>query len=335
MTEETEPKTNDETSMERYNEPEDLAIDLQKMEEGLKTIKVFQEMVHRLTTPGVDYGMIPGTSKPTLLKPGAEKIAKLMSLSDSYQILSAQEDFQKPFFAYTVKCQLKSIRTGRLMSEGLGSCNSMESKYRWRESRRKCPTCGEEAIIKGKKEYGGGWVCFKKQGGCGATFRDKDEVITNQKIGRIANDDICSQVNTLLKMAKKRALVDAALSAGRLSEIFTQDLDEMVDDSQSPNEESSQKPMSESKRNWQQEEPVNQQAAEFERDVIDQPPKNHVSDSPISEAQRRQLFAVCQQYSVTQDSLKKYLQDNFKIDTSAKILKSQYVEICHWAETGR
>lgn len=35
---------------------------------------------------------------------------------------------------------------------------------------RACPECGESAIIKGKAEYGGGWVCWKKRGGCGATF---------------------------------------------------------------------------------------------------------------------------------------------------------------------
>ena len=34
-------------------------------------------------------------------------------------------------------------------------------------------------------------------------------------------------VNTILKMAKKRALVDATLSAGRLSNIFTQDIEDM------------------------------------------------------------------------------------------------------------
>ena len=30
-----------------------------------------------------------------------------------------------------------------------------------------CPACGKAAIIKGKAEFGGGWVCFKKKGGCG------------------------------------------------------------------------------------------------------------------------------------------------------------------------
>ena len=44
---------------------------------------------------------------------------------------------------------------------------------------------------------------------------------------RLDNEDIYSQVNTILKMAKKRALVDAALSAGRLSQVFTQDIEDM------------------------------------------------------------------------------------------------------------
>lgn len=33
-----------------------------------------------------------------------------------------------------------------------------------------CPICGVSAIIQGKAEYGGGWLCFKKRGGCGAKW---------------------------------------------------------------------------------------------------------------------------------------------------------------------
>jgi hypothetical protein len=39
-----------------------------------------------------------------------------------------------------------------------------------------CPKCGKvRPVIKGKEEYGGGWVCFKKKGGCGATWQDADD----------------------------------------------------------------------------------------------------------------------------------------------------------------
>jgi len=175
----------------------------------------------------LDYGIIPGTQKPTLLKPGAEKIAKLLGLSDQYEILDKVENWTEPLFRYLIKCRLVHLATNAVISEGLGECNSMESKYRWRDAKRKCPECGAEAIIKGKEQYGGGWICFGKIGGCGEKWPDGDAEIEDQKIGRVENEDIYSQVNTILKMAKKRALVDAALSAGRLSDIFTQDMEDI------------------------------------------------------------------------------------------------------------
>jgi len=192
----------------------------------IEAINRFQQIVHETMIVDLDYGIIPGTQKPTLLKPGAEKIAKLLGLSDQYEILDKAEDWHEPLFRYLIKCRLIHLATGSVISEGLGECNSMEGKYRWRESKRKCPVCGVEAIIKGKEQYGGGWLCFKKTGGCGAKWEDGEPEIECQQIGRVENDDIYSQVNTILKMAKKRALVDAALSAGRLSDIFTQDMED-------------------------------------------------------------------------------------------------------------
>jgi len=210
-------------------------IDLNAAERHLQTIQQFQKLVRTALKDGHDFGTIPGTPKPTLYKPGAEKIAKLLGLSDEYTLVEKVQDWDKPFFMYTVSCKLKSIRSGKLISEGIGHCNSMEGKYRWRESKRKCPNCGSEAIIKGKEQYGGGWLCWKKKGGCGAQYVDNDVRITGQETGKVPNEDIYSQVNTLLKMAKKRALVDASLSAGRLSELFTQDVEDMDNDTPSTN----------------------------------------------------------------------------------------------------
>ena len=200
--------------------------DEQQFRHDIEAINRFQQIVRSTMIVDLDYGIIPGTQKPTLLKPGAEKIAKLLKLSDQYEILDKAEDWEQPLFRYLIKCRLVHLETGWLISEGLGECNSMESKYRWRESKRKCPVCGAEAIIKGKEQYGGGWICFKKIGGCGEKWEAGDPEIEAQQIGRVENDDIYSQVNTILKMAKKRALVDAALSAGRLSDIFTQDMED-------------------------------------------------------------------------------------------------------------
>jgi hypothetical protein len=35
-----------------------------------------------------------------------------------------------------------------------------------------CPKCGKAAVIKGKPEFGGGYVCWKREGGCGSKFPD-------------------------------------------------------------------------------------------------------------------------------------------------------------------
>jgi hypothetical protein len=49
----------------------------------------------------------------------------------------------------------------------------------------------------------------------------------NSRERRYKNQDAANIANTILKMAKKRALVDATLSATRASGIFTQDLEDM------------------------------------------------------------------------------------------------------------
>lgn len=186
----------------------DLEINLEQVREGLNKIKQFQAVVKELTKEGSDYGVIPGTEKPTLLKPGAEKIAKLMNLSDSYEIMDKREDYKEPLFAYTIRCSLKNIKSGNLISEGIGQCNSLESKYRYRWIfDNDIPKGMSKETLKSKKIFS-----KKKQ--------------REYNLYRINNDEIFSQINTVLKMAKKRALVDAVLSAARLSEVFTQDLDE-------------------------------------------------------------------------------------------------------------
>ena len=201
--------------------------DEQTFRRNIQAINRFQQIVHATMVKDQDYGVIPGTQKPTLLKPGAEKIAKLLGLADEYELLNQQEDWDKPFFCYLIRCNLRHFGSGTIVSQGLGECNSMENKYRWRDAKRVCPECKQEAIIKGQEQYGGGWLCYVKRGGCGAKWPDGAAEIEGQKLGRVENDDIYSLVNTILKMAKKRALVDAALSAGRLSNIFTQDMEDL------------------------------------------------------------------------------------------------------------
>jgi hypothetical protein len=192
------------------------------------------DFVRRAMTQNTDYGMIPGTQKNTLLKPGAEKLNTLFGLTPRFIEIKTVEDWGgtehngEPFFYYWQKCHL--LRDGVVVGEGDGSCNSWEKKYRYRSSERVCPNCGKPAIIKGKAEYGGGYICFEKKGGCKSKFSDTDPAIVDQQTGQVPNPEISDIVNTLLKMAQKRALIAATLLAVNASEFFTQDMDDMYID---------------------------------------------------------------------------------------------------------
>lgn len=189
--------------------------------------------------PDMHYGIIPGTQKPTLYKPGAEALLSAMGLrsetgNESPPVVdfTGKDHGGEPFIMYDRWCRIYR-QTGPTMNDRIeiaklgGACNSWEPKYRYRNASRVCPQCGKEAIIKGKEEYGGGWVCFKKKDGCNAKFRDGDQSIEGQNAGKVPNEDVAELQNTILKMADKRALIAATLVATGCSDIFTQDVEDM------------------------------------------------------------------------------------------------------------
>jgi len=201
------------------------------VEKAVERYRAVDEFIKQILRPGVDYGIIPGATKPSLYKPGAEKMCAFfglqvrISLEDRTEDWTGAEHGDEPFFNYRYKTGL--YRGDFLIAEGEGSCNSWESKYRYRDAGRTCPSCGKATIIKGKDEYGGGWLCFGKKGGCGSKYPDGDQRIEGQKTGKIKNPDPADIVNTLQKMAQKRSLVAPVLIATNTSDHFTQDVEDM------------------------------------------------------------------------------------------------------------
>ncbi|MDH5107185.1 hypothetical protein OQI89_15250 [Lentilactobacillus diolivorans] len=153
-----------------------------QLTQELTKINQFQEVVKSQLVKNQDFGVIPGTQKPTLLKPGAEKILMILGVQSRYTIVDKVENYepQSGYFDYTVKATL--IHDGTLLTEGLGNCNTREKRYH----------------RKGKNG----------QPDLNAPFDNK---------------------NTVLKMAKKRAQIDATLTIASLSNIFTQDIEDMAD----------------------------------------------------------------------------------------------------------
>lgn len=176
-------------------------VEIDSIANTMAKIQQMQNVVQKTLKKGHDFGEVPGTSKPTLLKPGGEKICMLFGLNPEYEFLKTTEDYDKEFFSYNIRCTL--FRNGQPVAQGVGSCNSKEKKYRYIN------------VDKIPENYVG-----------------QSEEFTD-KYGRVKykinNPDICSLVNTILKMAKKRAFIDAVLQVASLSEVFTQDIEDMGD----------------------------------------------------------------------------------------------------------
>ena len=190
----------------------------------VKQVGLIQDVMSRVMKDGEHYGVIPGTKKPTLLKPGAEKLCLLFRFNPDYEII--MQDREEFFISYTVKCTLTHIPTGNIMASGVGSCNSKETKYRYRyiEESTGRPVPKE---YWNAKRAGESKEMKRLLGGDGfraAKIDDAWVIATSQKI---ENDNPYDLDNTLLKMACKRSLTAATLNATAASDIFTQDTEDM------------------------------------------------------------------------------------------------------------
>jgi len=192
-----------------------------------RQIQVIQQVMAEAMKEGEHYGTIPGCGKKnTLFKSGSEKLCLTFRLRPEYDI--KRTDMANGHREYEVVTNLFHIGSGDLLGQGVGNCSTMESKYRFRLMGRTCPKCGAETIIKGKEEYGGGWICLAGKGGCGQKFKKGDKEIEEQVVGRAEYDNPADYYNTVMKMAKKRSLVDGTIQVLAASDIFAQDLEDEV-----------------------------------------------------------------------------------------------------------
>lgn len=192
---------------------------------GLNELKTRANMVtnikREIMRENVHWGKVPGCGeKPTLLKNGAELLCMAFKLAPDAKVEIA--DLGNGHREYTVTTTLTSIVTGAPIATGLGSCSTMESKYRYR---------GAELVNTGKpvpQDYwddrdpailgGKGFVAKKDDNGKWMIFAKGEKK---------ENPDIADVYNTVLKMASKRSLVDATLKATGGSCEFTQDIEDL------------------------------------------------------------------------------------------------------------
>ena len=246
-----------------------------------------QEVMKTVMQEGQHFGKIPGAGdKPTLLKAGAEKLMMTFRLAPEVEV---EPLFLQDAIGYRVKVKLNTF-DGRFVGSGVGECSSLEEKYKWRAA-----VCDEE---------------FE------ATPVDQRRTKFSKKYGKVdkvkqVRTNPADQANTILKMAKKRALVDATLTCMAASDIFTQDIEDMdpetlgshgkTNGSANPAKESGEKK---------------------------EDPK---TDEFISDPQRKRLFAIARENGVSNDELKAHLSE-LGIESSNKLRKDQYEEFIAWIE---
>jgi len=161
-----------------------------------------RDLIAKTLQKGRDFGTVPGTDKPTLYKPGAERVNGALGLTPRFRIVEQEVDHDRVvpwrktkhkyewkngkkgrkigeevvtgesygLYRYVVECELVHRESGQVVASCIGSCSTMESKY---------------------------------------IDRPRD----------------CE--NTALKMAGKRSYVGATLLAAGLSDQFTQDVEDL------------------------------------------------------------------------------------------------------------
>jgi hypothetical protein len=203
---------------------EDFAMTPDKI---VKQVRLIQEVMEKVMKKDEHFGIIPGCEKPSLYKPGAEKLSVTFRLVPKYEI--KQIDFQGGHREIQVVCTLIHAPTGQFFGQGVGSCTSMEGKYKYRNAE---PEVTEKRV---PKNY---WDLRKQNkmneaqnllGGKGFTTKKTEDgwFIAKKSLERVEHDNPADYYNTVLKMAKKRAHVDAVLTATAASDIFTQDIEDM------------------------------------------------------------------------------------------------------------
>ncbi len=205
---------------------------LQLLRQGQERLQIIQREL-LVEGESADYGVIPGTKKPTLLKPGAEKLCAIYGLVATFRSEIVEGDGEtRPHLRIRTTCFIhKGSDAGPIVAQGEGAANSWERKHRYRKGQRSCPACGVEgSILRSKIEEDGdrGWFCWAKRGGCGAKFLSNAPAITEQEAGEVENKDPYDVENTLVKMALKRAFIDGTLRATATSGLFTQDLEDQA-----------------------------------------------------------------------------------------------------------
>ena len=91
---------------------------------------VIHRILNEVMVKDIHYGQIPGTDKPTLFQPGAEKICAVFRLAPK-QLVDDLSEPHNNLYRYRVSCSLYTIQDGLFVGAAVGEASSAEEKYSW------------------------------------------------------------------------------------------------------------------------------------------------------------------------------------------------------------
>lgn len=167
-------------------------------------VATVQEVMRAVMKKDVHFGIIPGTDKPTLYKPGAEVLCMAFRIADAYEVEDLSADGT---VRYRVTCIGTHQTTGIVLGTGMGEASSGEEKYKWRKATS--PQEYDETPVNLRRTKH-----FKKRDGNGYSIQQ-------------VRTEPADLANTVLKMANKRAKMAMVLNVTAASDCFSQDLEDM------------------------------------------------------------------------------------------------------------
>ena len=275
------------------------------VQDVVRQVQKVQEVMSSVMREGEHYGKIPGCGdKPSLLQPGAEKLAFTFRLAPVYEVET--EHLVGNHITYAIVCKLSNILTGAFVGSGVGTCSTMESKYRFRTEQvglvpKEYWDKRDPSVIGGPayspKKVEGQWVVIRKW----------------------EHDNPADHYNTCLKIAKKRALVDAIKTATAASDIFTQDIEDIQENI-----------VVETTTTVPSVDPVAIPVEMVEKKEIKATVSNGKNSNYITEKQRQWLFSMLKQHGKNPIIFRGWLKSHFGNDSTKTILKTDIETVIAW-----
>ena len=147
----------EETAIQPVNQNHFLRLQV-KPDELIRYQGEVADLITKALKLDVDFGVIPGTQKPSLYQPGAERINLAFGVRPEYDIIEKELDHDRPIlwnkrkktgwdkianeptwtitqgesvglYRYVIKCRLINKASGQEVGEACGSASTLESRY--------------------------------------------------------------------------------------------------------------------------------------------------------------------------------------------------------------